>query len=182
MTTRAALNSFRVLRPKLDEPSTNGFEIQTTKSDLEKCIRYASSMISTCVTIHPQPLDHQVLAPTLDLVNCHLDLVHTVCSSICTLACPYPQMSATMDSLQPLVPRPNLTSIFHRYESIGTDLLDFLHNRRLSQCSTLVHYKTRDMLHKHHTHTMVSLQTQPKLAITHQQSTDMCIYQPCIHK
>ena len=38
-------------------------------TQLEKHIRYASSIVSTRVTLHPRPLDHQVLASPLDLVN-----------------------------------------------------------------------------------------------------------------
>ena len=61
---------------------------------------------------------------------------------------------------------------------------DLLHSHRPSLCSTPVYHKPRNMLHKHHTHAMVCIQTQPKLdhhlTITHHQSTNMDTYQPYV--
>jgi hypothetical protein len=114
------------------------------------------------------------LMPPLDLLNRHLDLVNKVYSLhmytclLMSLGLSHPWLVS-----QSLVPRskpficPSLLLV-HRH---GTTLADLLHSHWPHLCSTPVHHKPRNVLHKHHIHAMVSLRTQPKLdhllTITH---------------
>jgi len=70
-----------VLRPKPPNPSREAYPLRL--HDLDTCRRSRRVItMSSC-------------EPSLDLLNRHLDLVNTVYSSVCTVACRCPQVSAT---------------------------------------------------------------------------------------
>jgi hypothetical protein len=115
---------------------------------LEKCIRYASFMISTCVTdVLNHPITKSSSAFTwLSQPPSWLGQ-HAVYSSSCDLACWCPQVSATtVNLLAILVPRskphvhPSLFLVYLHSPS----LLDLLHVRWLSLCSTPVHQHSQE--------------------------------------
>lgn len=162
---KSILNYIWVLRPKTGKAMCRWFWGPKHQTQLDICICYASSTISTRVSICPRLLDHQAFVPSLDLVDHYLDLVNVVHSSICTLAywCTY--VSATYPAFRPSVPRSKSLVcpsplLVHQHDMT---LFDLLYYHLLSLCSTPVYHNLRDMFQKHHTHAKVTLQTQPRL-------------------
>lgn len=75
------------LRPKPDKIIYLCFWCSNHQMQLKKRIRYAYCMILMHIITPSRLPDHQVLCVPLDFVNCYLNLVNTVCSSTCILAC-----------------------------------------------------------------------------------------------
>ena len=174
MTPCVIPNSISGFEAQSRKPSTGGLEAQPTKL-LWRSVSTTPPPWSRCVS--PSVLDHPItkfsnasawLGQPQSWLGEHNLLLHMYTCLLMSPGLSYPWSVS-----QSLVPRSK--PLVHP---------DLLHIHRLSLCSTPTHHKPRNMLHKHHTHAMVCIQTQPKLdhllTITRHQSTNMGTYQPYV--
>jgi hypothetical protein len=177
MTPRAASYSRQnctwVLRPK---PENHPHVVLRSKPPNYPRLAYSIHVpcdLNMChrrslTTLLPSPP-----APLLDLLDHHLDPVNTVNSAMYTCSCRCLQVLATTAShLASLVPRsqpdvhPSLLPV-HRHESTWLSPSPSTTASELYICAP----QAKRHVAQHHTHTMVSSQTQPKpivsFTITH---------------
>ena len=158
VASHSRLNSNRVLRPKPKKSSAGGFEAQTTKPLGEA---YPLCLLHNLDMYHYRlwPPDHQVFQ------RLHLTWLIVVLTWSTRFTPPLVLLLVNVPKCQP--PMVSLSSLLvphskplvhpsplpvHRHD---TSLLDLLHSRRPSLCSTPTHHKPRDMHNA--THAMNSL-------------------------